>query len=125
MLLGTCHAVRTAGLLTTTVGTFVTPLGHVNVDSAAVMQAVHLPQVSFDDEAHAADHALSVQLPMLQATLEAFQVVPILVGDCAALAVAELLELLWGGDETLVVISSDLSHNLTYDEACRRDEQTA
>jgi AmmeMemoRadiSam system protein B len=125
VLLGTCHMVRTEALLTTTADAFVTPLGMVKVDTAAVRQAAHLPQVSFDDEVHAADHALAVQLPMLQTTLEEFQVVPMLVGECPALAVAELLELLWGGTETLVVVSSDLSHNLSYDEARRRDSQTA
>jgi AmmeMemoRadiSam system protein B len=125
VLLGTCHAVRTAGLLTTSADSFVTPLGIVAVDKAAVGQAARLPQVSVDDEAHRADHALAVQLPMLQSTLDEFQIVPLLVGMCDAMEVAELLELLWGGQETLVVVSSDLSHHLSYEDACWRDRQTA
>jgi hypothetical protein len=100
-------------------------LGIVAVDKASVGRAARLQQVSFDDEAHCADHSLVVQLPMLQWMLHEFQVVPLLVGMCDAMEVAEVLELLWGGHETLVVVSSDLSHDLSYEEACRRDQQTA
>jgi MEMO1 family protein len=125
VLLGTCHVVRTAGLLTTTADSFVTPLGTVPVDKDALQRATCLPHVSIDDEAHAADHAVAVQLPMLQATLEDFQIVPILVGACNAVDVAAVIEYLWNGDETLVVISSDLGHYLGYEEAHKRDQHTA
>jgi hypothetical protein len=125
LLLGTSHVARSSRLLTTTADAFVTPLDQVPIDRAAVEQAARLPQVSMDDDAHRADHALAVQLPMLQSTLRDFRVVPFLVGRCDSAEVDEVLELLWGGEETLVVVSSDLSHHLNYDEARQRDRQTA
>jgi AmmeMemoRadiSam system protein B len=125
VLLGTCHVVRADGLLTTSAEAFATPLGNVPVDTAAVEQAGRQPHVAIDDAAHRADHALAVQLPWLQVVLDRFEVVPFLVGRCAADDVAAMLDLLWGGDETLIVVSSDLSHFLDYDGARSRDRQTA
>lgn len=125
VLAGTCHVTRVSGLLTTTADAFVTPLGSLPVDQDAVRQATRLPHVAVDNFAHAADHALAVQYPMLQLTLDECQIVPLLVSACEAAQVAEVLELLWGGDETLIIVSSDLSHYLSYDEACRRDHQSA
>ena len=125
VLLGTCHFVHVGGLLTTFADAVATPLGEVPVDQAAVRLAAQLPQVVRHDEAHHLDHALAVQLPFLQQTLAEFCIVPFLVTDCSAKEVAQVLDLLWDGDETLVVVSTDLSHDLTYDEACRRDRRTA
>jgi hypothetical protein len=76
-----------------------------------------LPQVSRNDRVHAQEHALEVQLPFLQLVLDDFTLVPLAVGDAAPEAVAQVLERLWGGDETLIVISSDLSHYLPYGQA--------
>lgn len=125
VLLGTCHVQPTTQLLTTRVDAIVTPLGPVPIDTAAVEQAARLPQVTIDDQAHARDHAVAVQLPLLQITLRGFQVVPFLVGTCDAAEVAEVIEFLWGGSETLLVVSSDLSHYLTYEQARRHDQRTA
>jgi hypothetical protein len=112
-------------LLTTSAEAIATPLGDVPVDSGAVGQAGRLPHVAIDDSAHRADHALAVQLPWLQVVLDRFAVVPFLVGRCTTDNVAAVLDLLWGGEETLIVVSSDLSHFLDYDEARCRDRQTA
>ena len=125
VLLGTCHCIHLGGLLTTTAQAIWTPLGEVPVDSWGVEQALRLPQVSVHDEAHRLDHAIAVQLPMLQRSLREFRVVPFLLAGGEPAEVAEVLELLWGGDETLVVVSTDLSHYLNYDEARRRDRRTA
>jgi AmmeMemoRadiSam system protein B len=125
VLLGTCHAVRARGMLTTTAEEIVTPLGAVTVDTEGVVQASRLPHVSVNDWAHEADHALAVQLPFLQRTLAEFRVVPLLVAECEPAEVAAVLELLWDGDETLIVVSSDLSHFLPYAEAVERDRRTA
>jgi AmmeMemoRadiSam system protein B len=125
VLLGTCHTARTAGIVTTTVDCFITPLGKIPVDQDAVAQSMRLPHVRPSHLIHNADHALAVQLPMLQLTLRDFEIVPLLVGICRREDVEELLELLWGDKETLIVVSSDLSHHLSYEEACRRDQQTA
>ena len=80
--------------------------------------------MSIDDEAHAEEHSLEVQLPFLQILLDSFSLVPFSVGDASGEDVASVLEALWGGDETLVIVSSDLSHYLGYAEA-RSEEHTS
>jgi AmmeMemoRadiSam system protein B len=104
---------------------FETPLGPVPLDLAAIARARELPFVEVSDKAHALEHSLEVHLPFLQAVLGDFRLVPLVVGDAAPDEMARLLELLWGGDETLVVVSSDLSHYLPYDSARARDGGTA
>ena len=69
-------------------------------------------------------HSLEVHLPFLQTVLEDFQVVPIVVGVCPAHEVESVLSALWGGDETLIVVSSDLSHFHSYEIAREVDAST-
>jgi len=92
---------------------------------AGLTRALDLPQVSESDRAHALEHSLEVQLPFLQLLLGSFRVVPLAVGDATAAEVAEVIELLWGGPETLIVISSDLSHYHTYRDAQSIDQASA
>jgi len=75
--------------------------------------------------AHAREHSLEVHLPFLQMVLDDFTIVPLVVGDARDKEVSEVLNLLWGGDETLIVISSDLSHYLNYDAARKLDNLTS
>jgi hypothetical protein len=110
VLLGPAHFVPIDGIAASSAGAFATPLGDVPVDRAAVERALELPGVTRDDAAHAREHALEVELPFLQRVLGAFALAPFAVGAASAAEVAALLEALWGGPETLVVISSDLSH---------------
>lgn len=124
VLLGPCHHVPLRGLAVPRAEAFATPLGAVPVDREAVARALALPQVVTSDEAHAAEHSLEVHLPFLQRLLGDFALVPFAVGDASAEEVAEVLELLWGGPETLVVVSSDLSHYHDYAEARRLDAAT-
>lgn len=124
VLLGPTHRVAVRGLATPTVSAFDTPLGPVAVDRAAIAALADLPQVAANDRAHAHEHSLEVQLPFLQAVLGRFSIVPIAVGRASAGEVAEVLERLWGGDETLVVVSSDLSHYLPYAQARVVDSAT-
>ena len=125
VLLGPCHRVAVRGLALPDVDTFETPLGRVPLDAAAIASILPLRQVTRLYEAHAFEHSLEVQLPFLQRVLGAFSLVPLAVGHATAAEVAEVLETLWGGDETLIVVSSDLSHYLAYDEARAIDEATA
>ena len=125
ILLGPCHRVSVRGLAAPTVQAFATPLGSIALDRAAIDALADLPQVVASDAAHAQEHSLEVQLPFLQTVLGKFELVPLAVGDASAADVAEVLERLWGGAETLIVISSDLSHFHTYGEAQRIDRQTA
>ncbi len=125
VLLGTCHTPGVSGLATTSAEEFLTPLGRVPVDRAAIEESLRFSQVHLDDEAHDLDHALEVQLPFLQVVLGSFAIVPFLVGRADAETVAEILEPLWDGDRTLIVVSSDLSHQHPYAEARRLDQATA
>ena len=125
VLLGPVHRVPVRGLATPGASAFATPLGTVSVDSEAIASIAHLPQVVESAAAHALEHSLEVQLPFLQQVLADFTLVPLAVGNAAPEEVAEVLEALWGGAETLIVISSDLSHYLPYDVAQTTDRRTA
>lgn len=125
ILLGPAHRVFVRGLAAFSGDAFATPLGEVTVDRAALAAVLDLPQVGTDDEAHRREHSLEVQLPFLQSILSNWTVVPLAVGDASAAEVAEVLERLWGGVETLIVISSDLSHYYDYATASRMDAETA
>jgi MEMO1 family protein len=124
VLLGPCHRVPVRGLALPGASAFQTPLGRVPVDAAAAASLRALRQVTESAATHAHEHALEVQLPFLQRVLGDFAVVPLAVGDARPEEVAEVLERLWGGPETLVVVSSDLSHYLPYEAARRLDGAT-
>ena len=124
VLLGPAHRMPVRGLALPQAEEFATPLGHVYVDQAACDIIRTLPQVISSDAAHALEHSLEVQLPFLQKVLGEFALVPLVVGDASASEVAHVLECLWGGAETLIVVSSDLSHYLPYAVAQRVDQET-
>ena len=124
VLLGPAHRVALGGLAAPNAEAFETPLGEVALDLAALAGLDDLPQVVRSDRAHEHEHSLEVQLPFLQTQLGSFTLVPLVVGDADAEAVAQVLERLWGGDETLIVISSDLSHYLRYEQARAADRAT-
>lgn len=124
VLLGPCHRVAVRGLALSGADYFETPLGRVEIDKAAEAAIMDMAQVSTFAPTHAQEHSLEVHIPFLQEVLEDFKLVPIVVGETPAAAVAEVLEKLWGGPETLIVISSDLSHFLDYDAAKQIDQRT-
>lgn len=124
VLLGPAHRVYLQGMALPSVDAFTTPLGDVPVDADGVRQALALPGMQVSDEAHASEHSLEVHLPFLQAVLDDFRLIPIVVGICPAREVEAVLEALWGGEETLIVVSSDLSHFHSYSEAQGIDAQT-
>ncbi len=124
VLLGPCHRVAVRGLALPGVDAFDTPLGRVPIEAEAANLARALPQVGDFPPTHAQEHSLEVQLPFLQEVLGEFALVPLVVGAATADQVAEVIDRLWGGPETLVVISSDLSHYHPYDEARMMDEST-
>jgi AmmeMemoRadiSam system protein B len=124
ILLGPTHRVAVAGLALPEADALATPLGTVAVDAAAVASIADLPQVVRSDRVHAQEHSLEVHLPFLQRLLGPFSVVPLAVGHAAPEAVAEVLDRLWGGPETLIVVSSDLSHFLPYASANQVDSDT-
>jgi AmmeMemoRadiSam system protein B/AmmeMemoRadiSam system protein A len=124
VLLGPVHRVPVRGLALPGVAAFATPLGEVAIDRADVALLAGLPQVVTSAAAHAQEHSLEVQLPFLQTVLEHFTLLPLAVGDATPAEVADVLEALWGGPETLIVISSDLSHYLSYAQSQAVDRQS-
>lgn len=125
VLLGPAHYVAIPGLAAPTAEAFDTPLGRLAVDRAAVEAIADLPQVTINDAPHGPEHALEVQLPFIQATLGDVALVPLAVGHALQAEVSAVLARLWGAADTLIVISSDLSHYLGYETARRRDRATA
>jgi MEMO1 family protein len=124
VLLGPVHRVPVRGLALPGAAAFATPLGAIEVDQAAVAALASLRQVVVSPAAHALEHSLEVQLPFLQSVLDGFKLVPLAVGDATPAEVAQVLEALWGGPETLIVVSSDLSHFLPYRAAQSIDQDT-
>lgn len=124
-LLGPAHRVAFSGLAASSAHYFATPLGLVALDRQAQEPLLRLPQVRIFDPAHQDEHSLEVQLPFLQSVLEDFKLVPLVVGEASADDVAEVLDLLWDGDETLILISSDLSHYHDYETARAIDAATS
>lgn len=124
VLLGPTHRVAVRGLALADADAFATPLGPVAVDPEAVAEVRRLPQVGVHGAAHAWEHSIEVHLPFLQTVLEEFAFVPLAVGYAEPDEVAEVLETLYGGPETLIVVSSDLSHYLPYAKAQAVDRET-
>lgn len=125
VLIGPSHHIAFDGHALAGATRFETPLGSVAVDQEAEASILELESVRVYPAAHAREHSLEVELPFLQRLLADFELVPIVVGDATAAEVADVLDRLWGGDETLIVVSSDLSHFLDYDEARRLDSETS
>ncbi|UYM17368.1 AmmeMemoRadiSam system protein B [Endozoicomonas euniceicola] len=124
VLLGPSHQVAFEGLALPDADHFMTPLGSIHLDRPAMAALSRFSQVQTLSQAHAREHSLEVQLPFLQTCLESFSLVPLVVGNASALVVAEVIDFLWGKEDTLIVISSDLSHYHSYEEAQRRDNLT-
>lgn len=126
VLLGPSHRVPLFGLAPPQVERFQTPLGDIELDTNSIQGLVEkFHQVQFSDMAHEEEHSLEVQLPFLQIILQDFELIPLVVGDANEIEVSEVIEALWGGDETLIVISSDLSHFHSYEKAKQLDLDTA
>ena len=125
VLLGPAHRVGFHGLALSGADYFQTPLGRIKIDKEAAEKISRLPQVHLMDLAHAQEHSLEVHLPFLQEVLGEFSLVPLVVGDAESGEVAEVIEALWGGPETLIVVSSDLSHYHDYKTAQRLDRATS
>ncbi len=124
VLLGPTHRVAVNGLVLPESAYFATPLGDVEIDQEAVAALSKLLQILASARVHAQEHSLEVHLPFLQRTLDHFKLLPLAVGNAAPEAVAEVLDALWGGPETLIVISTDLSHFLPYAAAQQTDRAT-
>ena len=124
LLLGPCHRVWSQGLVIPGSQAFATPLGEIELDSEALIQIARFGQVQVSDRVHQNEHALEVQLPFLQTILTDFKLVPIAVGDASTDEVAQVLDLFWDAKDTLILVSSDLSHFHDYARAQSIDRHT-
>jgi len=113
VLLGPSHRVLLNGVAASSASAWRTPLGDVPVEAP--------PGFPVMDAAHAEEHSLEVQLPFLQVVLGDFTLIPLVVGRATKEEIAEILVSLWGGAETLIVISSDLRHYQDYETANQMD----
>jgi MEMO1 family protein len=125
VLLGPSHYVRFPGIALPQATAFATPFGTVLVDADAVADLRSLSQVREFPAAHAREHCLEVELPFLQQIFSDFAVVPLVIGDATDDEVREVVAVLWGGEETRFVVSSDLSHFHDYATARLMDRSTA
>ena len=125
VLLGPAHRVSFTGLAAPAVDAFSTPLGEIPIDKAGLATLRSLPQVQVLDLAHATEHSLEVQLPFLQEVLAHFILLPLCVGDTTPEDIAAVLDQVWGGPETLIVVSSDLSHYQAYETSQHMDKATS
>jgi AmmeMemoRadiSam system protein B len=125
VLLGPSHRVPLRGIATSSATHFLTPLGSIPLDRASIDQLEKFPQVVRLDDAHTYEHSLEVHLPFLQEVLDSFSLVPLVVGETSPAQVSEVIAALWDGPETLIVISSDLSHYHDYETARRLDSATS
>ncbi|MBW8183449.1 AmmeMemoRadiSam system protein B [Shewanella nanhaiensis] len=124
VLLGPAHRVHLKGCALPSSESFETPLGQQLIDKDALRQLSEHSKVLISDLPHNEEHCLEVELPFLQLCLDKFELIPLLVGDISPHAMASILEQVWGGDETLIVVSSDLSHYHSYQEAAELDRET-
>jgi MEMO1 family protein len=125
VLLGPSHRVALRGIAAPSVDAFITPLGEISIDKDLRSAIAEMPGVLVHDAPHAQEHSLEVQLPFLQSVLKEFTLLPLVVGDASAETVAAVLEKIWGGPETLIVISTDLSHYLPYAVSQQVDAETS
>jgi AmmeMemoRadiSam system protein B/AmmeMemoRadiSam system protein A len=125
VVVGPAHRVRVAGVGLSTARAWATPFGPMEVDAAACCELEELPGVVIADDAHAPEHSIEVHLPFVHEVLGKVPVVPLVVGRATIATVAKVLDVVWGGGETAIVVSSDLSHYLDDAAARDRDRKTA
>jgi len=124
VILAPSHRIYFSGIAALTNDAYLTPLGPIAIDQEKIKTIVDLPYINTDGRLFNQEHALEVQLPFLQTVLPQTKIVPLLIGDAMSEQVANVLQILWNGRETLIIVSSDLSHYLDYHHAQVLDNQT-
>ncbi len=126
VLLGPAHRYELTGAALPGVDSFRTPLGLITLDNELMEKILDdYSWINVIDQAHAEEHSLEVQLPFLQVTLNEFKIVPIVVGDADSELLAQMILKYFEDDQTLIVISTDLSHYHDYQTSCDLDLRTA
>jgi len=124
-LIGPAHRVAYDGIAIPTMEEFSSPLGRIRLNKKILRHLLNFSFVHESNLAHKEEHSLEVQLPFLQISLNQFELVPLLIGDCSPDKVNELIESIWDTANSLIVISSDLSHFHDYKTAQKMDQETS
>jgi len=124
ILVGPSHRFYFTGCALPSADFFATPLGKIPIDTESIDQIRNIDDIEVSDQVHALEHCLEVQLPFLQTCLKQFTLLPILTSNVSPVTVAKLIDSLWQDENTLLVISSDLSHFHSYSEAKNIDRNT-
>jgi len=125
VLMGPSHRVYLDGIGVTSADVWDTPLGRVTIDNDFRSTMLDLPWMQVDDRAHAPEHSLEVEVPFLQTVLDEFTLLPLVVGETKPSEVADTIDAVWDTPDTIIVVSTDLSHYLPHNEAVTRDTATA
>lgn len=125
VIIGPSHRVGFNGLALSSADSFATPLGNIPLDHNSQDKLLFINGLHMFNQAHATEHSIEVQLPFLQKLLDDFCIVPIVAGNASPKQVSQVISTLWGGAETLIIISSDLSHFHDYQTAQRLDKATS
>lgn len=124
VILGPSHYNAFKGVALPDADALSTPLGRIPIDESA-NSLIGDPDVRVNAEAYAKEHSIEVELPFLQVRLGTFSVLPLLVGDIDPARLSGMIDRLWGGPDTLIVISTDLTHFMTAAQASKLDANTA
>lgn len=124
VILGPSHRVSFNGIALSSDEQWATPLGNVEVDQETCCELKTIDFINYNDAAHKEEHSIEVQLPFLQKTLNDFTIIPLLSCQTSLKEAVYTLEKVWGDEETLIIISSDLSHFLNYDDCRKKDHET-
>ena len=121
VLIGPAHRMAVKGIVLPRADAFATPLGEIPLDWKAMAPLLTMPEVTVNERPFAREHSLEVHLPFIQRALGPVTLVPMLAGAVAPERVEAVLDAVWGGPETAIIISSDLSHYHDYDTANGHD----
>lgn len=124
VILAPSHHVAFEGIAVPRNVAFRTPLGDILVDHGVVEDLSTLSNVTLSDRPHQREVTIELQLPFIQRMIGRVQIVPLVVGKIGASALANVLEMMWGGAETLIVLSADLSHDLSHEATMKQDQLT-
>lgn len=125
ILLGPSHRVAFLGIAASSANAYQTPLGNISIDHESQRRILELPYVRTYDDAHLYEHSLEVHLPFLQIVLDQFSLVPLVVGETEPEMISEVLDALAPDDNTIIVVSTDLSHYHSYKTAQKMDQATS
>jgi len=127
VIIGPSHHFGFRGCSICQQGSYASPLGVVGIDQKSAGQLSRITGFKFIPKAHEKEHSIEVQIPFIQKTIPDAQIIPILMGTPSKDSIGKLSEGIAEialEKEVLVVISTDMSHYLSKEQANQRDKDT-